>query len=67
MVSFYNNHLSYYRSYEHMLWRLVKVTYSRFLGVWPPRPMMVLFVLCQVPVVYYGYKAFTDDDDDSDN
>jgi hypothetical protein len=63
MLSFYNTHMTFYKSYWQMLLRWIHVLLIRFVTQFPTRPLMILFVACLVPIAYFGYDAFSDDDD----
>jgi hypothetical protein len=63
MLSFYNTHMTFYKSYWQMLIRWIHVLGIRFVTQFPTRPLMIMFVMCLVPIAYFGYDAFSDDDD----
>jgi hypothetical protein len=63
MLSFYNSHMTFYKSYGQMLVRWIHVLLIRFVTQFPTRPLMILFVASLVPIAYFGYDAFSDDDD----
>jgi hypothetical protein len=44
LISFYNNHMTFYHNYLHMLWRWTHITFVRYVGHWPPRPMAFAYV-----------------------
>jgi hypothetical protein len=44
LISFYNNHMTFYHNYLHMLWRWTHLTFVRYVGHWPPRPLAFAYV-----------------------
>jgi hypothetical protein len=64
MLSFYNTHMTFYKSYWQMLFRWIHVLFIRFVTQFPNRPLMIMFVMALVPIAYFGYDAFSDDDDE---
>lgn len=60
MVSFYNNHMTFYPNYWYMLGHWFAISWKRFIWCWPPRPMAFLFVPMAVLSAYLGIKAFAD-------
>lgn len=58
MLSFYNNHMTFYKNYLHMLSHYVVVTFKRFVWHWPPRPMSFLVVPSFITSCILGYQAF---------
>jgi hypothetical protein len=65
MLSFYNNHMTFYKNYLDMLGRYVHITiqiYFRVIGgpqTWPPRPLGLILSPLFALTLYYGYRALT--------
>jgi hypothetical protein len=57
LVSFYNHHMTFYHNYSHMLSRWLKVSFVRYVGQWPPRPLALLFVPTTLLSLYLGGRA----------
>jgi hypothetical protein len=57
LISFYNNHMTFYHNYSHMLSRWLKVTYLRYIWHWRPRPMALLYVPTTFLTLYLGARA----------
>lgn len=63
MLSFYNNHMTFYKNYLAMLYRWGVVTmqyYFRIVGgpqTWPPRPLSLILSPLLIISMYWGYKA----------
>ena len=57
LVSFYNHHMTFYHNYSHMLSRWLKVSFVRYVGHWPPRPLALLFVPTTLLSLYLGARA----------
>jgi cytochrome bd-type quinol oxidase subunit 2 len=57
IVAFHNGHMSHYRNYGHMLSRWTQASMHRFLTVWPPRPLALVFVPSALLSLYWGYEA----------
>jgi len=60
MLSFYNNHLTFYPNYFTMLRQWVKVYWQRFFFQWPPRPMMLLIAPMISLSAVLGYQALSE-------
>lgn len=60
MLAFYNGHMAAgaYKNYGHMLVRLVALTFSRYFGVWPPRPIPLVALVPITAAVANGFRAF---------
>ena len=62
MISFFNNHISFYQHYGSMLMRWFYVTLHGHvfgIGTWPPRPMSLVLMTTLGASLYYGYMALT--------
>lgn len=59
MVSFYNDHLTFYNNYFTMLAKYSHTFFVKFFLHWPPRPMFFLFFPAFVSTCVLGYRAFT--------
>jgi len=64
MLSFYNNHLTFYPNYCTMLYQWVKVSWLRFFYRWPPRPMIFMIVPMISLSAVLGYQAFSESNDE---
>ena len=63
MLSFYNGHMNFYDNYSDMLYQYGKVVWNRFVWVWPPRPLTVLWVPTFLTGVVYFFKVMLDMDE----
>ena len=62
MISFFNNHITFYNHYGSMLMRWFFVTLHGHvfgIGTWPPRPMSLVLMSTFGASLYYGYIALT--------
>ena len=62
MISFFNNHISFYKHYGSMLVRWFYVTLHGHvfgIGTWPPRPMSLVLMTTFGASLYYGYISLT--------
>lgn len=62
MISFFNNHISFYNHYGCMLMRWFYVTLHGHvfgIGTWPPRPMSLVLMTTLGASLYYGYMSLT--------
>lgn len=62
MISFFNNHISFYNHYGSMLLRWFYVTLHGHvfgIGTWPPRPMSLVLMSTLGASLYYGYISLT--------
>lgn len=60
MLSFYNGHMNFYANYFEMLCRYAKVTWARYVLIWPPRPLTILALPCAGTAVLYFFKVMFD-------
>ncbi|KAL7572237.1 hypothetical protein ACA910_011766 [Epithemia clementina (nom. ined.)] len=58
MLSFYNNHMTFYDNYWGMLTHWLAVTLKRFVFHSPPRPLMFLIFPAIGACVYFGIQTF---------
>ncbi|KAL7555807.1 hypothetical protein ACA910_002272 [Epithemia clementina (nom. ined.)] len=58
MLSFYNNHMSFYHNYVEMLSHWMSVTARRFFFCWPPRMMGIVYIPAILSTIYWGYIGF---------
>ena len=62
MISFFNNHISFYKHYGSMLMRWFYVTLHGHvfgIGTWPPRPISLVLITTFGASLYYGYLSLT--------
>jgi hypothetical protein len=62
MISFFNNHITFYKHYGSMLMRWFYVTLHGHvfgIGVWPPRLMSLALMTTLGASLYYGYMSLT--------
>jgi hypothetical protein len=62
MISFFNNHISFYNNYTGMLMRWFYVTLHGHvfgIGTWPPRPMSLALMTTLAASLYYGYISLS--------
>jgi hypothetical protein len=57
LISFYNNHMTFYQNYLHMLWRWAQVAFVRYVGHWPPRPLAFAYVPSTIITLVLLVKA----------
>ncbi len=59
-VGFFNYHITYYDNYAHMLFKLAKLTWERYVLPWPPRVMPLLSLVPLLACVRLVIKAWGD-------
>ena len=57
LLSFYNNHMTFYTNYGAMCWRWCTVAFDRYLSHWPPRAMSLIYVPAAVSSIYLLAQA----------
>lgn len=60
MLSFYNDHLTFYTNYFGMLWTYSKVIWFRFIWHWPPRILPIVALPSMLASLRYGWQALAD-------
>lgn len=60
IVSFYNDHTTFYSSYTDMLSRYMVVAFKRFFWRWPPRPLSLVSGGFFVASWGFGWRVFFD-------
>lgn len=61
MLKFYNSHLTFYANYGVMLKKWFVLTCTKFVFVWPLKPLTYLLLPSLAATLYTGFVAFLDD------
>jgi len=63
MLAFYNKHLTFHANYGAMLVNWITAAWQRYIWMWPPRPLMLIFVPSTLLSIFYGIQAFFGEDE----